>query len=574
MKYLKSVVLTMFFVVLSLSMLHAVESSKKILIIHSYHLGYEWSDGIQKGIMETLKDYNNLEISVEYMDLVRQQERDDYLNRLEELYLFKYGSKKTDVIIVVDDNAFDFILKRRQKLFKDVPIVFCGINSFKKDMIKGQKNITGVNEEKSVKETIEIALRLAGNPKKVAVIAGERLSEKKNLELFKANANIIPKDVDLQYLNGIEFDNIVEKVKGFSEKDIIFYLSYLNSPNGKVHTNADNLKLLAENSKAMVFTVSDHMVKNGVIGGKVTYAFSQGEEAAKMAISIVNGMPADRIPILTKSPNRFLFDGDALDKRNIPLAVLPKDAIIINKSIKAISSEYLEDAKKGFFSHELFENHGTVMLVVEPKTGTIIDANIRAELFYGYEKLVGKRISEINTLSEEELKEELRKAKELKRNYFNFKHRLSNGEVRDVEVYSYPIQFRDTTLLFSIVFDVTDKILAEKRAREDEKRILKILIFLLIISVAFVVMLLTFLWKKKRYEKELIEKNKILEEANKEIRTLKGIIPICMHCKKVRDDLGYWKQLEKYISEHTDALLSHGLCPDCADKYYKDFLNK
>lgn len=47
-----------------------------------------------------------------------------------------------------------------------------------------------------------------------------------------------------------------------------------------------------------------------------------------------------------------------------------------------------------------------------------------------------------------------------------------------------------------------------------------------------------------------------------------------MHCKKIRDDQGYWNQLEKYISEHTSALLSHGLCPDCAKKHYGEFLNK
>ena len=61
-----------------------------------------------------------------------------------------------------------------------------------------------------------------------------------------------------------------------------------------------------------------------------------------------------------------------------------------------------------------------------------------------------------------------------------------------------------------------------------------------------------------------------LEEAMSEIKTLSGIIPICMHCKEIRDDQGYWNQIEKFICEHSEAEFSHSICPDCAKKYYPD----
>ncbi len=59
-----------------------------------------------------------------------------------------------------------------------------------------------------------------------------------------------------------------------------------------------------------------------------------------------------------------------------------------------------------------------------------------------------------------------------------------------------------------------------------------------------------------------------LQEALGKIKTLKGFIPICSYCKNIRDDSGYWNQLEAYIHEHSDAELSHGICPTCAEKYY------
>jgi two-component system cell cycle sensor histidine kinase/response regulator CckA len=68
-----------------------------------------------------------------------------------------------------------------------------------------------------------------------------------------------------------------------------------------------------------------------------------------------------------------------------------------------------------------------------------------------------------------------------------------------------------------------------------------------------------------------IERQKLLtqiEQSAKEIKTLRGFLPICAACKKIRDDQGYWTQIETYISRHSDAEFSHGLCPDCALRLY------
>ena len=62
-----------------------------------------------------------------------------------------------------------------------------------------------------------------------------------------------------------------------------------------------------------------------------------------------------------------------------------------------------------------------------------------------------------------------------------------------------------------------------------------------------------------------------LRAALDQIKTLRGILPICASCKKVRDDQGYWSQVESYISEHTEAQFSHGICPECMKKLYAKF---
>lgn len=70
--------------------------------------------------------------------------------------------------------------------------------------------------------------------------------------------------------------------------------------------------------------------------------------------------------------------------------------------------------------------------------------------------------------------------------------------------------------------------------------------------------------------RDLQKKNAKLEMAMEQVRQLQGIIPICMHCHKIRNDQEIWEQLEAYLYEHTDAQLSHGICPDCMEKYYTE----
>jgi len=65
-----------------------------------------------------------------------------------------------------------------------------------------------------------------------------------------------------------------------------------------------------------------------------------------------------------------------------------------------------------------------------------------------------------------------------------------------------------------------------------------------------------------------------LQEALDKVNLLGGMLPICASCKKIRDDKGYWNQIETYIRDHSEAEFSHGICPDCAQKLYPDFYNK
>jgi hypothetical protein len=64
-----------------------------------------------------------------------------------------------------------------------------------------------------------------------------------------------------------------------------------------------------------------------------------------------------------------------------------------------------------------------------------------------------------------------------------------------------------------------------------------------------------------------------LQKAMAQVKTLTGLIPICSGCKKIRDDKNYWHQVDSYISRHSEAKFTHGMCPDCLKKYFPELEN-
>lgn len=129
--------------------------------------------------------------------------------------------------------------------------------------------------------------------------------------------------------------------------------------------------------------------------------------------------------------------------------------ILSDISERKRTEEVLRESEERFRS--FFEKNSSVMLLVEPSSGKLIDANRAAAIYYGYprEQLLAMSISDINTMPPERIAEERLRALKEERNYFLFQHRLASGEVRQVEVYSTPIKSGGIPLLFSIVHDIS-----------------------------------------------------------------------------------------------------------------------
>ena len=135
-----------------------------------------------------------------------------------------------------------------------------------------------------------------------------------------------------------------------------------------------------------------------------------------------------------------------------------KEFRIIASNIQNIKNNEKALRKSESYS-EIFFNDHAVMMLINPNNGNIVDANPAAVKFYGYphDKLVKMKISDIRTSDIDTVSKEMQQAASKKKNHFIFRHRLSNGEIRDVDVYSGLINQEGRTLLYSMIHDITDQ---------------------------------------------------------------------------------------------------------------------
>ncbi len=168
----------------------------------------------------------------------------------------------------------------------------------------------------------------------------------------------------------------------------------------------------------------------------------------------LNASRKDGSTIVVEANAHLLFD-----REGIPVGM---EGTFRDITARMEAEKILREREKQY--RAFFENNHAIMLLVDPKTDVIVDANPAAANFYGYsvEEMRVMRMSQITAQSEEDIYKEMFKARDENRVYFIFEHLLASGEIRDVEVYSGPIMVQGTQLLYSVIHDVTERIRMEK----------------------------------------------------------------------------------------------------------------
>jgi len=320
-----------FIIIFSTTLSAEFTDKKNILVLHSYHSGMTWVENINKAINDTLQPKaNNYLVYTEYMDTKRHSSS-DYYKSLEELYKKKYKDIEFDIILSSDNNAFNFLIKKRDEIFGNVPVSFCGVNGFEKDMLEGVKNFTGAIEQFSDKETINTILKLHPEVKNLYIINDylpTGLAWKKDMQKNLKDYN---DKINITYSENITLDELRNKISSFDNDTVILLGVYFADKNKKYITYEKIGGYLLKKSKAPIYCLLNFNISSNIIGGKVISGYSQGEAMSKIAIRILDGFDPKEIHIQSSEANNYIFNYNGIKKYNINESLLPKESLIINK---------------------------------------------------------------------------------------------------------------------------------------------------------------------------------------------------------------------------------------------------
>lgn len=338
---LTQTLIIVFFICVFLSKNTVAQDSKQVLILHSYHQGLTWTDSITNGITSTFNESSvPIELHYEFMDTKRIFD-EKHLENLQKTLHHKYRKQIFDVIVSSDDHAFRFLLNNQPTLFPDTPVVFCGVNGFDSQLIKNNNLFTGVIEELSFKETIEAAYTLAPDLEKVFAVVDSTVTGQSNKKQLIEAINKINKKPQLIFLEHRTMYEMQSVTADLPEKSILIYLAFTHDSAGQHFSLEEGANLINRNANKPMFSFWDFHIGHGVIGGKMTHGFTQGQTAANLAMRILQGEKPKDIPVMLESPNQFVFDHKVLRKFNLDKKPLPSESIIINQP-----ETFLEQNKK------------------------------------------------------------------------------------------------------------------------------------------------------------------------------------------------------------------------------------
>jgi two-component sensor histidine kinase/ABC-type uncharacterized transport system substrate-binding protein len=317
----------------SLASLYAQTLPKNVLILHSYQHDLEWTRLIHNGMVMELESADNAPVLIkaEYMDTKRAWNSElaqcfaDYLTQ-------RYGQARIDLVLVSDNDAFDFMIGYGAGIFGEVPFVFAGVNDFDPASIESIRHrVTGVVEHIDYRSTINAIHMMFPEMTELKVLVDSSTTGPKTLKEFLSAAEEESCPLVISTFSDVPFVDIVEEAAGLPPLTGVMLLSYARDKAGHIWSMRDISSRISTAAAGPVFGVWDFYMGHGIVGGALTSGLAQGRAAGKMAARILGGESPGAIAVHDVRSPPFSVDWRQLKRFGVPLRRVPAGAVILYK---------------------------------------------------------------------------------------------------------------------------------------------------------------------------------------------------------------------------------------------------
>ncbi len=301
---------------------------KEVLVLHSYQNDYEWTRLINQGINEELEDARDLScrIKSEFLDAKRAWDEGraeafaEYLQR-------RYAGFPPDLVVVSDNDAFEFMLRRGEEVFGPVPWVFTGVNDYSETYIARLRDrVTGVVERIDYAATLRLILELFPDTREVKVLSDQTTTGPKTLHELLLAAEALGFPLPITSFPDVPFREVLRASVALPPTTAVLLLAYSRDGAGEVWSSRDVSSRVSAAASGPVFAIWDFFLGYGVVGGALTSGLAQGREAGRMALRILRGESPGTIPVRDVSSPPVVLDWRQIRRFRIPRSRLPAEA--------------------------------------------------------------------------------------------------------------------------------------------------------------------------------------------------------------------------------------------------------
>jgi two-component sensor histidine kinase len=307
-----------------------VRRRPRVLVLHSYHEGFTWTDNVTAGIDSVFEPVaDRVEICYEYMD-VKRLDSSEYFDTYLRFLTHKYKDRRLDAIISSDDQALTFLTGTGASFHPDVPLVFCAVNGFDPEVLEKRRPVTGIVETIDIEATVDIATKLFPKTRRVVSVTDRTLTGRSLREQAERAYREFP-ELESVFLENLSIEQIADAAGSYSDDTVLMAYIFSRDLQGRVFSHEVNLARLSQKVELPIFSVWEFYLGDGIVGGMLTRGREHGRFAAETAARILCGTPADEIPVSFEELNTYMFDYDYLSQHGIGEDPLPEGSVVVNR---------------------------------------------------------------------------------------------------------------------------------------------------------------------------------------------------------------------------------------------------
>lgn len=302
-----------------------------VLVLHSYHPGYAWTDRVMAGIQEGFGTSDqHIRLHVEYLDTKRHSNPDYFSNILDAILHYKLEDRSFDLVLLTHNEALNFALQHRNDLFADTPLVFCATTGFDPEMVTNLGGLYGVTEQPDFAGTLRLALRLDRKLEKIVVIGSTRdVSGRVEQRLMQQAAKGLDHRVRVVFWNDLPTDQLIARLKSLRREAAVVLLGTVFDRGGNLLSEDETASLVRDNTAAALYSLWTPYLGQGIVGGRLVNLKDQGWHAALLALQVLNDSVAETSSVQVLPPDPPVFDHRELQRLGFSQGLLPPESALV-----------------------------------------------------------------------------------------------------------------------------------------------------------------------------------------------------------------------------------------------------